>query len=329
MQVAETSRSQFGQANVTVRKATQADEHSTNFKGWLNEFTQLTPGAFEGLARDIWLGPIQLFHNSVNRATRYRGCAWHPSRVLLSFLPVYGPFYLGERQIPSGTILSYRWDDADRFTLTTGFESVGICVDEQALQQYLESKCETQRIHNRRVIHSSASSQPICRDFQDRLLTLINQLCERPELLESSALRFEIVDSLLEAVVSVIGDPDEGTEARPPLAIRAQTVYRAQEFIEANLTAGISMTELCTTLKVSRRALEYAFRDVIGIPPKRYIMALRLRRARQEIIEQPSTCISEIAERCGFNHLGRFSGLYRGFFGELPSRTNRRFCLEG
>jgi AraC family transcriptional regulator, ethanolamine operon transcriptional activator len=327
MQIAEELRSRISQAKVTVRKATQADQHSANFTGWLNEFTQLTPGAFEGLAREIWLGPIQLFHNSVNRATRYRGCAWDRSRVLLSFLPVYGPFYLGQRQIPSGTLLSYRWDDADRFTLTTGFESVGICIDEQVLQQYSSTVWETHRLPSRRVFHPASSSHASCRNFQVQLLTIINELCACPEILERPAARREIVDDLLEAVVSVIAESAEGIHERPPPAVRAYIVYRAQEFIEEHLAASVSLTELCGALKISRRALEYAFRDVVGISPRRYIMALRLRRARQEILDHDTLpCIYEVAERWGFNHLGRFGGVYKDFFGELPSQTLRRGC---
>jgi AraC family ethanolamine operon transcriptional activator len=84
------------------------------------------------------------------------------------------------------------------------------------------------------------------------------------------------------------------------------------------------MSELCKAVRVSRRVLEYAFRDVVGISPKQYIVALRLGRARRDIVAGGTLAsISDIAERWGFFHLGRFSGVYKKFFGELPSATPR------
>jgi AraC family ethanolamine operon transcriptional activator len=310
--------------HVNVRRAEHADQHSANFTGWSNEFTQVTPGAFAGLAREIWLGPIQLFHDAVNRPTRYRGCAWQRSRVLLSFLPASGPVYYGERRLAPRTVLTYRWDDASRFNLTTGFESVGVCVDEHFLEEHAGSVWGLPLREHHRTPQLVAGCAAAGADVQDTLLRLINRVCECPAILENTLAAAVIADDLLEILISTLGADAHGRERPAPPSVRSYTVFKAQQFIEERLATGFTTSELCKVVRISRRALEYAFRDVVGISPRRYIMALRLGRARRDIAGSTLASISDIAQRWGFFHLGRFSSLYKSFFGELPSATPRR-----
>ena len=59
------------------------------------------------------------------------------------------------------------------------------------------------------------------------------------------------------------------------------------------------------------------------MPPLQYLKHCRLEAARRELssAERDQTTVTEVALRYGFYHLGRFSGLYRETFGELPSET--------
>ncbi|MNR39034.1 HTH-type transcriptional activator RhaS [compost metagenome] len=47
----------------------------------------------------------------------------------------------------------------------------------------------------------------------------------------------------------------------------------------------------------------------------------RLDAARAQLRRGDAHSIAEVALRCGFAHLGRFSAYYRERFGELPSET--------
>jgi AraC-like DNA-binding protein len=52
---------------------------------------------------------------------------------------------------------------------------------------------------------------------------------------------------------------------------------------------------------------------------------LRLDQARQQLLHAAaSTSVTDVAARCGFNHLGRFAAWYRHRYGESPSATLRR-----
>jgi AraC-like DNA-binding protein len=59
--------------------------------------------------------------------------------------------------------------------------------------------------------------------------------------------------------------------------------------------------------------------------PSQYILARRLVAVRSELIRSDwqETKVAQIALDYGFSHLGRFAGVYRNQFGELPGETLR------
>lgn len=83
----------------------------------------------------------------------------------------------------------------------------------------------------------------------------------------------------------------------------------------------ISITSLCEAVGSNRRTLHLGFMELYGIPPMKYLRALRLCKARREILGSGyrNLSVTDAAMAWGFNHLGRFSAEYRQFFGELPS----------
>lgn len=87
-----------------------------------------------------------------------------------------------------------------------------------------------------------------------------------------------------------------------------------------------SVPEISLDMDVSRRTIEYLFRDLLGESPRSYFTARRLNLCKQELTEaDPSeTTVAAIATKHGFYELGRFAAAYRLHFGEIPSNTLRR-----
>ncbi len=92
--------------------------------------------------------------------------------------------------------------------------------------------------------------------------------------------------------------------------------------MEANTEEPLSLYELATYVKVSRRQLERMFKRYLYCAPARYYMELRLRRARQLLL-QTNKSIIEVALACGFSSSPHFSKCYHNFFGYPPS--NERY----
>ena len=102
-----------------------------------------------------------------------------------------------------------------------------------------------------------------------------------------------------------------------------RTVKRARDFIEAHLTEPISIGKVCAHSATSLSKLERTFRHELQMSPSQYILARRLAVANRDLKEANSSGkqVAQIAMDYGFNHLGRFAGVYRAHFGELPSET--------
>ncbi len=104
-------------------------------------------------------------------------------------------------------------------------------------------------------------------------------------------------------------------------AERHRAARRAAAFISEHCRDDLSMTLLCQTVGANRRTLHLGFVELYGIPPIKYLQAVRLCKVRRDLTktENAQERVTSVATTWGFNHLGRFSGAYREFFGELPS----------
>jgi AraC family ethanolamine operon transcriptional activator len=104
---------------------------------------------------------------------------------------------------------------------------------------------------------------------------------------------------------------------------RRGVVRRIEEYLDAHRGEAPSIPTLCSVAGVSERTLEYAFRELIGVTPVRYLKLRRLNLVRRALRapEAGASSVTEIALRAGFYDLGRFAGEYRALFGELPSQT--------
>jgi AraC-like DNA-binding protein len=135
----------------------------------------------------------------------------------------------------------------------------------------------------------------------------------------SDYFREEIAEHLVMALTA--GSP---IVPSPSQRIRSLAVDRALEAIETGLEHGVSVNEVAGMSRLSRRTLEYAFRDRFGVSPKAFINSERLIRVRRDLIARPDdVLIADIANRWGFWHIGQFARDYRRQFGELPSQTSK------
>src|SRR5580698_5270557 len=104
-----------------------------------------------------------------------------------------------------------------------------------------------------------------------------------------------------------------------------QHVKRALAYLRANLAEKMTLADLATACGISQRALLAQFKHFLGVSPIAHLRHMRLGTARAELQQSDRTVsISEVASRCGLNHLSRFAAEYHTAFGELPSATLRR-----
>lgn len=115
-------------------------------------------------------------------------------------------------------------------------------------------------------------------------------------------------------------------EGNPTLRTRRSRylVFRkAEDFMRDNLRRQIYMQELCDAAGVSERLLRYAFEDLAGVSPSRYLSMYRLCEACRALSSADASVqsVKSVALDCGLWDLSRFADSYRRVFGELPRQT--------
>ncbi len=158
------------------------------------------------------------------------------------------------------------------------------------------------------------------------LRRMIQEHIDHPELLrgahEVRCLEARVLDVLGRAV----DEPGSGDDPAPS-SLRTVSLRRAIEQIEES-DGPLTTLQLATAAGVSRRTLEYAFREGVGVTPTRYLRLHCLNRARRALsaADPRASTVGRIARECGFNHLGRFAVEYRMLFEESPSETLASAC---
>lgn len=99
-------------------------------------------------------------------------------------------------------------------------------------------------------------------------------------------------------------------------------MIRVAQLMEENIEKPLSLERIAHATGLSRRQIERLFRRHLDCVPKRYYLEMRLRRAR-ELLLQTSMPIMDITTSCGFKSPPHFSRCYRAQFGHPPSAERR------
>lgn len=98
----------------------------------------------------------------------------------------------------------------------------------------------------------------------------------------------------------------------------------AMSHIRENLKEDLQISDLAEAINVSPRAVQAMFKKYLRMTPIHYIRSMRLAEIRREILDMKGVqkwSLTELAQKWGFNHLGRFSAYYRKAYNENPSQT--------
>lgn len=146
--------------------------------------------------------------------------------------------------------------------------------------------------------------------------------CRRPGGLTSTPMAcHEIESALMTQLLTAV--PSQLTKAleREPKHVRRAKIHQVIDYVDAHAASEITTADLAAMVDLSPRALQAAFRDLVGMSPTAYLRGVRLDRAHLELIS--GAPVTEVATRWGFFHLSRFADQYRHRFGMLPSETVR------
>jgi AraC-like DNA-binding protein len=128
--------------------------------------------------------------------------------------------------------------------------------------------------------------------------------------------------AIVEAMTTTILE-NSSSDMDGPLPSALRIAGKVEDYIDANDSRPIHISEICSELHVSRRTLHRAFHDAIGLGPAAFLRRKRLCSVHRTLRDSDpmNTTVAEVALQHGFANLGRFSGDYRWLFDEYPSQT--------
>jgi transcriptional regulator GlxA family with amidase domain len=109
---------------------------------------------------------------------------------------------------------------------------------------------------------------------------------------------------------------------RAQVGVSHRGLIRVAQLMEENIEKPLSLEKIAKATGLSRRQIERLFKRDLNCVPKRYYLEMRLRRAR-ELLLQTAMPIMDITTACGFQSPPHFSKCYRNQFGHPPSAERR------
>lgn len=129
------------------------------------------------------------------------------------------------------------------------------------------------------------------------------------------------LDGLANALLAVLFDIRPEEERRRPALSRAQ-LRLALDHIDAHCLEPLRLADLAGLVGVSETYFSHAFKAATGVPPHRFVMQERVRKA-QAMIQTSRSSIGGIAAECGFSDQAHFSRVFRQVTGVTPALWKR------
>lgn len=301
------------------KRVHDAGEQAASLPGWDQRYEQLSAGRFEGEVDELRIGPVQVFAERANQQVMQAG-QLSQQRLSIALVRSSGApgWYCGHRLTGEHLIGIASHGDFD-LVASAGMVITALSVDADALRQ-LATQLEGPAVQLP-TLPTLLDATP---EAMEKIRTLMHAALALAQAGASAcahaAARRMLVLSLTDAMLACIG-----TRAVAPLpasaASRRRIVTRARHYMQAHAHEVIAVPDLCQAIGTSRRALQYAFEDVMQISPVTYLRALRLNQVRLELRRPDAAPVGDVAARWGFWHPSRFAADYRAMFGELPSAT--------
>lgn len=301
-----------------------AEEHAASLSAWDQRYEQISPGRYEARIDDLRVGPVQVFRETSRQALLQSGRP-RPGSFTIGLTHADGgsAWFCGHRLEHARTIAVSSAGEFE-FVTAPGTTLLAVCIDDEWLDAHAARVQAGARAGPRPASALLALGAERQQELQELLDAAMLLARDQPALLAQPALRRTLTQSMADAVLTALAPGAWQTQIAPGAGARQRIVREARAHMQAHADEVITVPDLCVATGSSRRALQYAFEDVLHVGPVAYLRMMRLNRVRHDLLADGAASVGDIAARWGFWHLSRFAADYRALFGELPSATRAR-----
>tara|TARA_R110002050_G_scaffold57423_5_gene129210 strand:+ start:127886 stop:128887 length:1002 start_codon:yes stop_codon:yes gene_type:complete len=309
-------------------KLTDVLEQAAALPMWSQDYTQLDKGQFTGSVTSVACQGVQVFREAMNRSVDELASAPPNSYVIGLPTIIEGEALWSGSKLSKNSLITLDLNDELLFRTSNSSEITAAVISEHRLEEYAE---RVEKIDLRPLMSKVNPVEMLPPDIQSRLLATLyigtEHLAKNIEdgiSHPNSWLHFE--DTVFNICIQALTTASNNNGRHHEYRVHRYIVKSVRELTLEQNYDPITIGDICKTLNISRRTLNHAFQQVLGITPVAYMRNIRLHKIRAELqyrSEQINN-IACVASHWGFWHMSLFSRYYRELFGECPSETLER-----
>jgi AraC family transcriptional regulator len=104
-------------------------------------------------------------------------------------------------------------------------------------------------------------------------------------------------------------------------------IHEVQVFLAQNLAYDVDLSTIAAQASLSPYYFTRQFTAMVGMPPYRYLIMLRIQRAA-ELLRRSDLSVTQILHRVGFHSPSHFTTTFRRHMGMSPTAYRRRYDFE-
>jgi len=287
---------------------------ATSSDNWGHNCTyQLLPDALTGEHRVIQLYTMQLSYGKRPGGMMNNVYSAEDSISIAVMQKVTDKACFAKLKLKTGDIFLFDDTHTFNFLSNSSIEFAVVSIEKSTLGKSLPLFLEV-------LQHRIKDTDHRFSDLLEEVWTMIslNNARERYEEIEERILSF--MEEMLERETLIPSKLTRGEEIS--LVIRDQ--------IYAHMDGKVNIAALAKEHQVSEKTLQNSFKSLFGFTPKLFMRQLKLNLVHYELrkANHLHTTVSQIAQKWGFTHMGRFSIYYKALFGENPSMTLKDTTLS-
>ena len=217
--------------------------------------------------------------------------------------------------VPAGSLSFCDLREANQLRLRTAVDAVEFYVPLAALA------CVTEPVGRGMDRFSLGNGDIVDDPVLTQLSDALAAAFAKPE--EASQL---FIDHMARAVAAHIGHTYAGLTPGPAVARGGLAPWqekRVRDLVEANLDGDVSIDQLAAECRLSTRHMSRAFRQTMGMPPHRWLLQVRVERAKAHLRER-DLGLSDVARLCGFADQSHFTRIFTQLAGVSPGNWRRQ-----
>lgn len=312
------------------REFTDIDKQAESLAGYDQRYHQLSCGKFRGWSRKLIFGDAFGFHLEVLNQVLDQSASVPNDRYLIIFLMNRNGFCKihGHSFLPGDLLIAKPGSTVCGIS-GPGTHSAVISINKELFESVLSN---SYTLDSEEMIWPESGLLETDARTAEALRTIVFEAETAWQNHSPTFERFPVRDNIFESLSGLIAGRVEKTlnmDLETRFIGRSQKykiVQNACDYIQDHSEKNISIVDLCRETGVSRRTLEYSFRDCIGESPVSYLRKIKLNSIRRALLdlENAGRSIGDIAAEWGIWHLSRFAQYYRNQFHELPSETRKK-----